>query len=74
MDSFPRANTTDKFGVVKLNEILLNSMPNSWSNQAYVQRFDYEYIPFKKAVNMFERMEIVEYIYEGAVQPSHKKY
>ena len=48
-------------------------MPNSWSNQAYVQRFDYEYIPFKKAVNIFERMEIVEYIYEGAVQPSHKK-
>ena len=25
-----------------------------------------------KAVNMFERMEISEYIYEGVVEPSYK--
>ena len=42
--SFPRAALTDNIGVTKLNEILLNSMPNSWSKQAYVQGFDCEYI------------------------------
>ena len=33
-------------------------MPNRWSKQAYVQGFDYESISLKKAVNMFEHMEI----------------
>ena len=42
-------------------------MPNSWYKQSYVQGFDYESIKFKKAANMFERMEITESIYEGAV-------
>ena len=50
-----------------MNEILLNSMPNSWSNQAYVQVFYCKSITFKKAVNMFELMEIAESIYEGVV-------
>ena len=55
---FPGAIMTDKIGVTELNEILLNSMPNIWYNQAYVQGFDYEYISFKNSINMFERMEI----------------
>ena len=62
---------TDKIGVTKLKDILLNSMPNIWSNQAYVQGFYCKYISFKKAVNMFERMEIYESIYEGVVTPSY---
>ena len=37
-------------------------MPNSWSKNVYVQGFDCEYITFKKAVNIFERMEISESI------------
>ena len=56
-----------------LNEILLNSMPNSWSKQAYVQGFDCKYITFKNIVNMFEHMDIAETIYEGVVEPSYKK-
>ena len=63
----------DKMGITELNEILLNSMPNRWSKQAYVQGFDCETISFKKAVNMFERMEIAKGIYEGVVTPSYKK-
>ena len=51
--SFPREKLTDKIAVMELNETLLNSMPNSWSKQAYVQGFDCEFITFKKAVNMF---------------------
>ena len=34
--SFTGATFTDKIGVTKLNEILLNSIPNSWSKRAYV--------------------------------------
>ena len=46
-------------------------MPNTWYKQAYVQRFDCKYISFKKYVNMFERMETTESIYEGVVEPSY---
>ena len=42
-------------------------MPNSWSRQAYVQGFYCESITFKKAVNLFDRMEISESIYKGVV-------
>ena len=45
----------------------LNSTPNIWYKQAYVQGFDCEYISFKKYVYMFERTETTEYIYEGVV-------
>ena len=48
-------------------------MPNSWYKHSYVQGFDCESITFKKSVNMFERMEISESIYEGIVEPSYKK-
>ena len=40
--SFPWVNLTDKIGVTELNEILLKSIPNSWSKQAYLQGFDFE--------------------------------
>ena len=70
--SFPGVILTDKISVTKLNEILLNSMPNRWSKQAYLQGFDCEYISFKRAVNMFERMYIVESIYKGAVEPFYQ--
>ena len=33
---FPGANISDKICVTELNEIMLNDMPNSWRNQAYV--------------------------------------
>ena len=71
--SFPGETLTDNISVTKLNKILLNSMPNSWSKQAYFQGFDYESINFKKYVKFFEHIEIVESIYEGVVEPSYKK-
>ena len=55
--------------MTELNGIFLNSMPSSWIKQAYVQGFDCEYFTFKAYVNMFERMEIAAYIYEGVVEP-----
>ena len=58
-------------GVTELNEILLNIISNSWSKQAYAQGFDCETKPFKQFVNVFERMETTESIYEGVVTPSY---
>ena len=68
LDSF-----LEKIGRTELNEIMLNSMPNSWRKRAYEQGFDCESIPLKKAVNMFERMEIVQYIYKGILEPYYNK-
>ena len=48
-------------------------MPNSWSKQAYVQGFDFCILLIKHAINMFERMDIADSIYEGVVEPSNKK-
>ena len=38
---------TDKIGIIKINEILLNIILNIWSKQAYVQGFYCESIYFK---------------------------
>ena len=46
--SLPGSTLSDKIGVTKLNEILLNSMPNSWSKQAYLQGFECESVLFKE--------------------------
>ena len=59
LDLFSRLTRSDKIGVNELNIFLLNSVPNSWSKEAYVQGFDCDSIDFKKSVNRFERMEIV---------------
>ena len=42
-------------------------MPKSLSKQAYVHGFDCEYITFKKYINIFERMDIAESIWECVV-------
>ena len=49
--SFPGSTATHKIGMTELNEILLNSMPNSWSKQAYVQGFDWKSFTFKNILN-----------------------
>ena len=45
--------------MTELNDILLNRMTNIWSKQAHVQGFDFEPITFKKAVSIFERIEMI---------------
>ena len=47
-------------------------MPNSWSKQDYVQGFDCDSTTCNKSVNIFERTEIAESIYEGVVEPYYK--
>ena len=41
---------------MEFNKIILNSITNGCSVQAYVQGFDCETITFEKSVNMFENM------------------
>ena len=48
-------------------------MTTIWYKQAYVQGFRYKYILFKITVNMFECMEIAEFIYKVLLEPSYKK-
>ena len=71
--SFPEATMDEKMGVTQLNEILLDTMKNSWSKQSYVQGFDCETISFKNSIKRSKRMEISESIYEGVVTASYKK-
>ena len=44
---FPVAKTGDTTGEMELNEIILNSIPNGYIRQAYVEGFDCEYITLK---------------------------
>ena len=46
-------------------------MPNGCISQVHVKGFYCESITLKY-VNMFEHMEITEYIYEGVVETSYK--
>ena len=54
--SYRGGDLADRFYVNALNGIILNSMPNSWSKQAYFQGFYFKSILFKKYVNMFKHM------------------
>ena len=56
LSDFLGATASENIGETELNEILLNGVPNGWSNQVYVQGFDCEYKTFFKAFNIFERM------------------
>ena len=69
LDLLPVATMYDKIGVTELDKIMFNIMPNRWSKQA----LDCESMSFFKAVNVFERMDIAESIYECLVEPSYKK-
>ena len=45
--SFLGFTIADKIGISELNEIILNSMPNRWSNKVYVQVCYCKSISFK---------------------------
>ena len=72
LSAFTEAKESDKIDETELNEMFLNSIPNGWSKQAYVQGFYCEYITLKY-LNIFECMEIAESIYEGFVRTCYKK-
>ena len=65
---FPGEKASNQIGETELNEIILSSMPNGCSRKSYVQGFIVG-ILFLKDVDMFEHMEMAEFIYEGVVEP-----
>ena len=73
MAALHRGKASDKIGRMELNGIILNSMPNGRGKQAYVQVFDCKKIT-KQFLDMFWHMEIAEFIYECAVEPSYNNY
>ena len=54
--SFSGTTSADKINVTEFNDILLNILPNRWSEQVYVRGFHCESIFIKKALYMFEHM------------------
>ena len=54
--AFPGAKSNYNISETELNKIILNIIPNGWSEQVYVQGFDCETITFRKAGNILERM------------------
>ena len=55
LNALPGAKSSDNIGETDIDKILLNSIPNGWIKQVYVQGFYCETIT--KNVNMFERMK-----------------
>ena len=45
----------------------MRSVPHEWANQAITLEFDFESKPFRAVLELFNCMEVVEYIYEGSV-------
>ena len=56
--AFPRTKESGNIGEMDLDGILLNSMTNVWSNQAYVQGFDCETITSKKLFICFNAWKL----------------
>ena len=61
---FPVPDKSNKIGKSETNEIILYSMNNIWIKQAYLKGF-FSKFPTKRQINIFERMDIAESIYEG---------
>ena len=61
LDAFPGGKASDNIGEIELSEIILISMPNRRSKQAYVQCFDCEKFTIKKLLthlNIWKLREI----------------
>ena len=56
----------------EINAILLYSMQNGWGEHDFLQCLDFEVFIFKKETEILKHMNIVEYVYEGVVEPSTK--
>ena len=61
---FPGSSVSKKMATEELNKILLQSLSNEWTKQAYLQGWDLEVIIYKDTCKMFERMEIAEKFYK----------
>ena len=65
---------SETIGVTELNENCLTVCLVFGASKGMCRVSTASLLLFKKSVNMFERMDISESVYEGAVEPSYKKY
>ena len=63
------SSNAKKMGPEELNKILLHAVSNSWSQQAYIQGWDFEGRSYKDTCVIFERTKIAEAVYEGGAPP-----
>ena len=63
----------NKIYEAEIKDIPLNNTPNGWDKQDFMGFFDFETAAFNKPINMFERMEVLDYICEGIGKPSTEK-
>ena len=47
---------------------IIHAVPNVYTNQYYVQDFDFKCNNYRNAVDIFERMDKCKIIYEGVVK------
>ena len=71
--SLPSGNEYNNTEESCISEILLWFVPNSWSNQAYLQVFGAETNTSHVVTNLFERCDIVEFTYKGSPERFYYK-
>ena len=69
---FPGSKEGDKLRETELNVIILHSILNGCTRQDCGQIFDFEVVTLKKAINMFDHMEVSESIYKGVLYYYYK--
>ena len=57
---FPGSRTSKKIPPKELNNILLHTVPNGWTKQAYLQGWDFKGKTYKETCETVKRMYIVE--------------
>ena len=73
LDIFTGSDIDNKICEGEPNEILMNNTPNGWDNQDFMQGFDSETATYNKSINVFECMDISDYICEGIGKPFTEK-
>ena len=72
LDLLPGTKLTDKICMTEMNKIMLNSMPDSWIEQACMQGFDCGCITFKnllsylkawRLMNLFKKRCSITFLY-----------
>ena len=66
LPKFPGSEKSKKISQERLNDILLNAVPQGWANQAMVLVIDFESEYFRDTQELIKIMEAVEAIYEGS--------
>ena len=65
------SNPNNKIVETELNDTLIHSMINGWVKKDLFKGLDFKLVNFQMECNLFEHMEIYEYIYEVVIETSY---